>query len=106
MKLAKIIPLFKKGDKNDISNYRPIAIIPIFAKLLEKIVHQRLYSFLQLHNILINEQFGFRTNYSTSLAVFHLSQHILKQIEIGNYCIGLFIDLSKAFDMSPLTTTY
>ena len=68
LKLAKIIPLFKKDNKNEISNYRPIAIIPIFAKLLEKIVHERLYSFLQLHNILIDEQFGFRRNYSTSLA--------------------------------------
>ena len=98
LKLAQVIPLYKKDNKNDITNYRPIAVIPIFAKLLEKLVHQRLYSFLQLHSILIDEQFGFRKKYSTNLAVFNLSQNILEQIESGNYCIGLFMDLSKAFD--------
>ena len=98
LKLAQVIPLYKKDNKNDITNYRPIAVIPIFAKLLEKLVHQRLYSFLQLHSILIDEQFGFRQKHSTDLAVFNLSQNILEQIESGNYCIGLFMDLSKAFD--------
>ena len=70
LKLAKIVPLHKKGDTHDMSNYRPIAILPVFAKILEKIIYERLYGFLQLNNILIDEQFGFRRQYSTSLAIF------------------------------------
>ena len=59
LKASKNYSFIKQGDTNYTSNYRPIAIIPIFAKLLEKIVHQRLHSFLQLHDIFIDEQFGF-----------------------------------------------
>lgn len=98
LKISKVIPIFKKGDRNEMTNYRPIAVIPIFAKLLEKLIHKRLYSFLQLHNILIKDQFGFRKQHSTELAVLNLFQHILENIERGKYCVGIFMDLSKAFD--------
>ena len=80
------------------SNYRPIAILPVFAKILEKIIYQRLYDFLQNKNILTDNQFGFRKKYSTSLAIFNLTESVLKEMEKGNFCIGLFMDLSKAFD--------
>ena len=98
LKLAKIIPLHKKGDIHDMSNYRPIAILPVFTKLLEKIMYHRLYDFLQNKNILTDNQFGFRKKYSTSLAIFNLTESVLKEMEKGNFCIGLFMDLSKAFD--------
>ena len=98
LKLAKIIPLHKKGDTHDMSNYRPISILPIFAKILEKIIYNRLYDFLQNKDILNDEQFGFRKQYSTSLAMFNLTESVLKEMEKGNFCIGLFMDLSKAFD--------
>ena len=62
LKLAKIVPLHKKGDIHDMSNYRPIAILPVFAKILEKIINHRLYDFLQNKNFLTDNQFGFRKN--------------------------------------------
>ena len=98
LKLAKIVPIHKKGDTHDMLNYRPIAILPVFTKLLEKIMYNRLYNFLQNKNILIDNQFGFRKKYSTALAIFSLTDSILKEMEKGNYSIGLFMDLSKAFD--------
>ena len=98
LKLAKIIPLYKKNDKNKVQNYRPVALLPIFAKLLEKILHQRIYTFFDKNKLLIDEQFGFRKNYSTSSGVLHLTEYISKQIDGGNFCVGVFMDLSKAFD--------
>ena len=72
LKVSKIIPLFKSGAKNDIKNYRPISILPIFDKVIEKIVHQRLISCLTSFNILTPTQFGFQENKSTSHAVLNL----------------------------------
>ena len=80
------------------SNYRTIAILPVFAKILEKIIDHRLYNFLQNKKILTDNQFGFRKKYSTSLAIFNLTESVLKEMEKGNFCIGLVMDLSKAFD--------
>jgi hypothetical protein len=65
---AKISPLFKKGDKQDIQNYRPIAVLPVFSKILEKIMYNRLLSFLKKFNILTDEENGFRNNKSTITA--------------------------------------
>ena len=69
-----------------------------FSKILEKIIYHRLYDILQNKNILTDDQFGFRKKYSTSLAIFNLTESVLKEMEKGNFCIGLFMDLSKAFD--------
>lgn len=98
LKLSKVVPIYKKGDANDISNYRPIAILPVFSKIMEKIIYCRLYKFLQVNNILIDEQFGFRKQFSTDLAIFNLSHCIQGEMEKCNYSIGIFMDLSKAFD--------
>ena len=76
----------------------PIALLSIFAKLYEKVLHQRLYDFLDKNKLLIEEQFGFRKNHSTCLGALHLTDYITKQIDKGNFCIGVFMDLSKAFD--------
>ena len=98
LKIAKIVPLFKKKNPEYIENYRPVALISIFAKLLEKLMHNRLYDFLTIHNILIPVQFGFRKKYSTSLSVINFSDYILQELDKGNFCCGVFMDLSKAFD--------
>ena len=98
LKIAKVVPVYKKNNNQDMSNYRPIAVLPIFSKILEKIIYSRLYDFLQRNNILIDEQFGFRKQYSTSLAIFNLSHCVQQEIAKGNYSLGLFMDLSKAFD--------
>ena len=98
LKIAKIVPLFKKDNPEFIENYRPVALLSIFAKLLERLMYDRLYDFLTQNNILILEQFGFRKNYSTSLSVLCFTDYILQEIEKGNFCCGVFMDLSKAFD--------
>lgn len=60
MKIAKIIPLFKSGTRQQINNYRSISLLPSFSKLLEKLIHKLLYSFLQMHDILYKQKYGFR----------------------------------------------
>ena len=98
LKVAKVVPLYKKNCKQNIDNYRPVAILPIFSKLLEKVMHNRLHSFLMKYEILINEQFGFRKNHSTTHGVLNVSDYIIRELDNGNFCRGLFMDLSKAFD--------
>ena len=69
LKLARIIPLFKSGDQDLYANYRPVSVLPIFSKFLEKVVYKRLYNFLIKCNILFDNQDGFRKNHSTALAL-------------------------------------
>ena len=98
LKIAKITPIYKKNDINNIENYRPVALLSIFCKILEKIMHRRLYDFLNKCKILINDQFGFRKDFSTSLSILNLTDYILQELNSGNFCCGVFMDLSKAFD--------
>ena len=98
LKTGRITPIHKKGPKNDITNYRPVSTLPIFGKIFEKIIYDRLYSFITARKILSPTQFGFRKMYSTSHAVNH-SLDLIKNFQIkGKDTIGIFIDLSKAFD--------
>jgi len=98
LKIAKVCPVFKNGDKSLISNYRPISVLPSFSKIFEKIVYNRLMSYLTNSNILINNQFGFRNRYSTAMAVIEMVDKISDAIDNKYYSLGVFIDLSKAFD--------
>ena len=98
LKIAKVIPLYKAKDPALFSNYRPISLHPVFSKILERLMYNRLYNFLTEHNILSTNQFGFRKKYSTFLALMDLVDNISKKIDEGNYSIGIFLDLSKAFD--------
>ena len=72
MKIAKVSPTFKKGDKSILSNYRPISALPWFSKILEHIMYNRLYTYLAENNILFNKQFGFRASHSTEHALLEL----------------------------------
>ena len=76
LKFAEVKPLYKKGERTDISNYRPISILP-FSKIFEKIILRRLIQHLDHNRILADEQFGFRSGTSTDLASFHLISKIL-----------------------------
>ena len=98
MKLAKVIPIFKSGVKTDVVNYRPISILPVFSKVLEKIVFLRLYKYLSQHNILSVSQYGFRACLSTDLAILEFQDPIANILSAGSWCLGIFLDLSKAFD--------
>lgn len=98
MKIARVIPLFKNGDVKEFSNYRPVSILPQFSKILEKVFHNRLMSFINDKQILNNSQFGFRKNMSTALAIIELVEEITTAIDEGKTTVGVFIDLKKAFD--------
>ena len=98
MKLAKVIPLFKKGCVLTASNYRPISLLSVFSKITEKAMHERLYKFLEKHEILYSLQFGFRANHSINHALVSLTEAIKNSLDNKKFGCGIFIDLQKAFD--------
>ena len=98
LKIAKVNPIFKKDDPHEISNYRPISLLPSISKVLEKIVYNRLHKFINKHNILTSNQYGFRKNYSTDLALIQIYDKITNAIANKEHVVGIFCDLSKAFD--------
>ena len=97
-KVAKVVPIFKKGDSKSIINYRPISLLPCFSKILERITHSRLISFLDKHQFFFTQQLGFRDKHSTELATTYLISKIINAMEHSEITLGIFLDLSKAFD--------
>ena len=97
-KSAKITPLFKTGDASLPTNYRPIAILPTLGKLLERLIHDKLYDHLPKNDLLSNCLSGFRKGYSTGTCIIDFLHHIYSEIDGGGACGVLFLDLSKAFD--------
>ena len=98
LKYGVITPIHKKGRKDKIENYRPISTLPIFGKIFEKILYKRIYNFATSQNIISESQFGFRANHSTSHAI-HDSINFIKSCHAkSRHALGIFIDLSKAFD--------
>ena len=98
LKVAKVVPIYKSGESQQIKNYRPVSVLSVFSKLFEKIMHNRLAKFLDKNNVLYNYQFGFRKGYSTSLALISLVDKISVALNDGKYMLGMFLDFSKAFD--------
>ena len=98
LKFGKISPVFKKGSKDKIENYRPISVLPIFGKMFEKILYKPVYSFVTSKNIISENQFGFRANHSTSHAIHNSINFIKSSHAKGKHVLGVFIKISKAFD--------
>ena len=98
MKLADISPLFKSKLDNEANNYRPISLLMTISKVLEKIVYQRTYGFMESTGQIYNSQYGFRSQHSCESAVAELTSEIIKGQQNGMYTLALFLDLSKAFD--------
>ena len=97
-KIAKVIPSHKKGPANDVNNYRPISLLSTFSKIMEKLMAVRLNNYLDLHNIIYPNQFGFRSGYSTTHSLITITENIKKTLDSNKYGCGVFIDLKKAFD--------
>ena len=98
LKYAIIKPLFKSKDPTNVSNYRPIALLPVMSKIFEKVFLSRVVGFLDKHNILNKSQFGFRENSSTSSAVYSFTNLMLKLLDSKDCVASILCDLSKAFD--------
>lgn len=92
MQLAKVTVLYKKGNKNELGNYRPVSILPVFSKGLEKILLLQMTSFADNHNLVSSSQFGFRRQRSTELALLAQKEYILKNFENKKLTLGVFID--------------
>ena len=97
-KQARVTPIFKSGDKSDVYNYRPISVLPVVSKIIERAVHNQLYMYLTERNILNPCQSGFRSKHSTNTTLLDVSDHILKNMNDGKATAAIFLDLKKAFD--------
>ena len=98
LKLAHALPILKKGSRLLVSNYRPISLLSNLNKILEKIMHKRVYAFLEKYELLYSLQFGFRTQYSTTHALIHMTEAIRSALDSGQVTCGIFVDFQKAFD--------
>ena len=98
LKMAKVMPLFKTGNRSDMSNYRPISILPTLSKIFEKLIYKRFYKFFEGNDIIYNCQFGFRQNHSTVHAVQTAINSVINSFNSSYHTMGIFIDFSKAFD--------
>ena len=98
LKIAKIIPIFKSGDECTFTNYRPVSVLPVFSKIMERLMYDRLISYMPKHNILFEYQFGFQKGKSTPMALITLVDRITEALDNGDYVVGVFLDFSKAFD--------
>ena len=98
LKTAQILPTFKKGDKTEMNNYRPISLISNVSKILEKLMYKRLYTFLEENNSFYPCQFVFRSNHSTNSAIIEITEQIRKACDKGIFACGIYLNLKKAFD--------
>ena len=98
LKPAKVIPIYKKGDRSEMTNYRPISLLPVIGKIIEKLYFNRLVSFLDQFKIISNNQFGFRKGKCTTDAMNKLIEFVVKSLDNKQKIISVFLDLTKAFD--------
>jgi len=98
LKIAKVVPLFKSGDSEIPTNYRPISVLTYFSKNFEKVLYRRLNDYFTKNSLLSQQQYGFRNNHSTSLAITDLYENLLRNLDNKLISCAVFLDLRKAFD--------
>ena len=98
LKIAKVIPIFKKGDPSLFENYRPISLLPAISKVLEKKIALQLSSYFEKNKLLFDNQYGFRPKHSTEHAALELIDRITNKMDTNEIPLNIFLDLSKAFD--------
>ena len=97
-KSARVVPLFKKNDKTEVGNYRPVSILTIISKVFEIVVYDQVESYLGQKKLLYKFQSGFRSRYSTDTCLTHLTDFIKFQKDQGHFVGMVLLDLQKAFD--------
>ena len=98
MEIIQSNPLFKQGERLDLNNYRPISVIPVVAKVFERIIYDQLYDYLTENNLISSHQSGFRSLHSTVTALLEATDNWAYNIEQGKVNAVVFLDLKKAFD--------
>ena len=98
LKFAIITPLYKAKDPMFFNNYRPISLLSVFSKIIERLMYNRLLNFINRHKIFNQNQFGFRNNHSTFMALIILVENLVDALDNGNCAVGIFLDFQKAFD--------
>ena len=98
LKMSRVKPLFKSGDKSLFSNYRPISLLPSLSKIFERVIFDQLLAYFTNNNLLCLNQFGFRPGHSTELAALRLVDHLITEMDRNRVPTNIYIDLSKAFD--------
>ena len=101
LKFSKVIPIFKKGNNLEFTNYRPISIIPTVSKVFEILLKNQITAYFEHNYLFSNRQFGFRAKHSTINAVISLVKHCLDELENGKLVHNRFYDLTRAFDTVP-----
>ena len=102
-KLARVLPIYKKGNRNYEGNYRPVSILPVASKVLEKIVYNQMHKYLEQNNLIYAFQSGFRSAHSTDTALTFLADKLRANMDEGLYTGMVLIDLQKAFDTVEYT---
>ena len=97
LKVASVTPTHKKGDSLDCNNYHPVSLSSNQSKLIEKLVHKKLYNFLEKHRLLYEHQYGFQKKPSTNHALIDITAKIRSALDQNLFACGIFIDLQKAF---------
>ena len=95
---ARVTPLIKSGECFHLTNYRPVSVLPVVGKIIERHVHNSFYEYLNENNLINKRQSGFREKHSCETALHSIIENWLHNIDSGNLTGVLFIDLSKAFD--------
>ena len=98
LKVAKVTPLFKGGDRTDVNCYRPISLLPSIGKLLENVIAEQTIEHFETHDLFSDKQYGFRKGFNTEYALLDVYEKLLNNMDRGLYSCGIFLDLAKAFD--------
>ena len=98
LKVARVVPLFKGGNARDTANYRPISVLNIFSKILEKHAYKHLYSYLEANSVLSDNQVGFRKDKSTTQAILRHTGYVYDNLDDEKLVFSIYLDFRKAFD--------
>ena len=98
LKIAKVVPILKSGDDTLFTNYRPVSLLPSTSKVVERVIFNQLYTYFKTNKLFYESQYGFRKRHSTEFAALELVDKFLNMMDKGQVPLGIFLDLSKAFD--------
>ena len=98
MKSARMIAIFKEGNRTDPGNYRPISILPVISKILERIAHMQLMDYCTENSLLSDAQSGFRKSHSTQTSLLRMTERVYSSLNSGHFVGMVALDLKKAFD--------